>query len=99
MAKQQPLGVTRNLRVLGEHVSAWRKLQRLTTTSVAARAGVSRNVLRAIEQGTGTTSTENLFRVLRVLGIADGIVSAADPYKSDVGKMRVDEVLPQRVRG
>jgi transcriptional regulator with XRE-family HTH domain len=99
MSKEQPLGVTRNLRVLGEHVSAWRKLQRLTTTSVAARAGVTRNTLRAIEQGTGTTSTENLFRVLRVLGIADGIVSAADPYKSDVGKLRVDEVLPRRVRG
>jgi transcriptional regulator with XRE-family HTH domain len=94
-----PLAVARGLRVLGEHVANWRKLQRLTAAQVAERAGISRQTLRAIEQGKGTASTENLLRVLRILGIIDGVVSAADPYQTDVGKLRASEILPKRVRG
>ncbi|MGH3164902.1 MAG: helix-turn-helix domain-containing protein [Trebonia sp.] len=94
-----PLAVARALRVLGEHVSNWRKLQRLTTAQVAERAGVSRDTLRSIEQGRGTASTENLLRVLRVLGSLDGVITAADPYQTDVGRIRADENLPKRVRG
>jgi transcriptional regulator with XRE-family HTH domain len=94
-----PLAVARALRVLGTHVSDWRKLQRLTAAQVADRAGISRDTLRAIEQGKGTASTENLLRVLRILGILDGVVAAADPYRTDVGRLRADEILPKRVRG
>jgi transcriptional regulator with XRE-family HTH domain len=93
-----PHAVGRGLRVLGEHVSAWRKLQRLTAAQVAERAGISRDTLRTIEQGKGTASTENLLRVLRILGILDSVLDAADPYQTDVGKLRVDEILPKRVR-
>jgi transcriptional regulator with XRE-family HTH domain len=93
-----PLAVGRGLRVLGEHVSTWRKLQRLTAAQVAERAGISRDTLRTIEHGTGTASTENLLRVLRVLGILDPVIAASDPYLTDVGKLRADEVLPKRVR-
>jgi transcriptional regulator with XRE-family HTH domain len=93
-----PLAVGRGLRVLGEHVSTWRKLQRLTAAQVAERAGISRDTLRTIEQGKGTASTENLFRVLRILGTLDSVLDAADPYRTDVGKLRADEILPQRVR-
>lgn len=28
----------------------------------------------------------------------DAVVAAADPYTTDIGKLRVDEQLPQRVR-
>ena len=93
-----PLAVARALRVMGTHVSNWRKLQRLTAVQVAERAGISRDTLRAIEQGKGTASTENLFRVLRILGILDNVVAAADPYQTDVGRLRADEILPRRVR-
>lgn len=94
-----PVAVGRGLRELGLHVSTWRKLQRLTTTQVAERAGVSRDTLRRIEHGTGTASSENLLRVMRALGVLDTFVAAADPYLTDVGKLRADEVLPKRVRG
>jgi transcriptional regulator with XRE-family HTH domain len=94
-----PLAVERALRVLGEHASNWRKLNRLTAAQVAERANVSRETLRAIEQGRGTASTENLLRVLRIIGIMDSVVAAADPYKTDVGRLRMDEILPKRVRG
>ena len=94
-----PLAVERALRVLGEHVSTWRKLNRLTAAQVAERANISRETLRAIEQGKGTASTENLLRVLRIIGIMDSVVAAADPYQTDVGRLRMDEILPKRVRG
>jgi transcriptional regulator with XRE-family HTH domain len=94
-----PAAVSRALRVLGTHASGWRKLQGLTTAQVAERAGISRDTLRAIEQGKGTASTENLLRVLRALGILDRIVAAADPYQTDVGRLRADEILPKRVHG
>ncbi len=79
-------------------MSNWRKLNRLTTAQVAERANVSRETLRAIEQGKGTASTENLLRVLRIIGIMDSVVAAADPYQTDVGRLRMDEILPKRVR-
>ena len=96
--KTTPLAVSRGLRVLGTHVSNWRKLQRLTAAQVAERANISRDTLRAIEQGKGTASSENLLRVLRILGILDAVVAAADPYQTDVGRLRMDEKLPKRVR-
>lgn len=94
-----PIAVSRALRVLGRQVSDWRKLQRLTAAQVAERAGISRDTLRAIEQGKGTVSMENLLRVLRILGILNDVVAAADPYLTDVGRLRADEILPKRVRG
>jgi transcriptional regulator with XRE-family HTH domain len=97
-ARVTPLPVERALRVLGEHVSTWRKLNRLTAAQVAERANISRDTLRAIEQGKGTVSTENLLRVLRILGIMDEVVQASDPYETDVGRLRMDETLPKRVR-
>ncbi len=98
MRKAIPISVSRTLRLLGEHVMTWRKLHRLTAATVAARANVTRDTLRAIEHGSGTASTENLLRVLRVIGVMDSVVRAADPYESDVGKLRASETLPIRVR-
>ena len=93
-----PIAVARSLRQVGTQVATWRKLQRLTAAQLAERAGLSKDTLRSIEQGKGTASTENLFRVLRIIGILDKIVAAADPYQTDVGRLRADEILPQRVR-
>jgi hypothetical protein len=36
--------------------------------------------------------------VLRALGLMDALPRALDPYESDVGRLRADEQLPQRVR-
>jgi transcriptional regulator with XRE-family HTH domain len=93
-----PLAVQRALRDLGRHVGAWRKLQQLPAATVASRAGISRDTLRAIEQGRGSPSTENLLRVLRALGVMEKVVASADPYTTDVGRLRAGEDLPRRVR-
>ena len=93
-----PRAVKHGLRELGVHVSTWRKLQRLTMAQVAERADISRETLRSIEQGKGTASIENLLRVCRALGTLDVLYASIDPYKTDVGRLRMDEILPVRVR-
>ncbi|HUY06819.1 MAG TPA: helix-turn-helix transcriptional regulator [Acidimicrobiales bacterium] len=99
MAGMTPPAVDRALKNLGENVATWRKLQRLSAEVLASRAGITRATLRKIEQGNGgTVGTENLFRVLRAIGVLDEIDKVTDPYRSDLGKLRADEILPQRVR-
>ncbi len=56
------------------------------------------NTLRRLEDGDGGVSFENVLRILRVLGVLDNLAKALDPYESDVGRLRSDEQLPQRVR-
>ena len=93
-----PLAVERALRRFGEDALTWRRLQRLTATEVADRAGVSVVTLRRLEHGGGSLSLENAFRIARALGLLDKLASTIDPYSTDVGRLRADEHLPQRVR-
>lgn len=83
---------------IGESVATWRKLQRLTAAQLADRAGVSRSTLSRLENGDPSVSLETVLRVWRALGILDSVTEAVDPFNSDIGRMRADEVLPQRVR-
>ena len=93
-----PIAVTRALRDLGDDVKTWRKLQRLTAAQVAERAGVSRGTLSRLEQGSGVVSLENTLRIARALGMLDKLAHAIDPYETDVGRLRSEEILPKRVR-
>jgi len=83
---------------LGRELNTWRKLRQLTAHELADRAGIGVATVHRLEAGDGAT-LENLLRVARALGILDTLVAALDPYNSDVGRLRADEVLPQRVRG
>lgn len=96
--RRPPPAVRRALRELGDHVATWRKLRGLTQAQLADRAGISPATLRQLEGGGGGISVENLLRVLRGLGILDGVAAAIDPYESDVGRLRADQRLPIRVR-
>lgn len=93
-----PPSVGRALRLVADDVSAWRKLRGLTQAQLADRSSVSRDTLVRLEAGDGGVSIENLLRVLRALGVLDSVPRALDPYETDVGRMRSDEQLPQRVR-
>jgi transcriptional regulator with XRE-family HTH domain len=93
-----PLAVRRAQRNLAESVTSWRKLRGLTQAQLAERADVSRGLVRRLEAGDGGVSIENLLRVLRALGIQDLLAMALDPFASDIGRLRADEELPQRVR-
>ncbi len=93
-----PGPVKRSLRQLGDHVTTWRKLQGLTSAQTAERAGISRGTLRRLETGEGSISLENTLKVVRVLGMLDGFTDSLDPMRTDVGRLRAEEHLPQRVR-
>lgn len=88
----------RRARELGEHVRTWRKLQNLRMDDLAERANVSRGVVHRIESGNLGVSLGSLLEVLRCLGQLDVLVEALDPYESDLGRMRADAHLPERVR-
>lgn len=93
-----PIAVRRSLRRAGERLQAWRKLRGLTQAQVADRAGIDRRTLRNLENGDGGVSFEVALRVFNALGILDGAVDALDPYATDLGRLRAEEQLPQRVR-
>jgi len=92
-----PIAVTSGLRSIGSDLATWRRLHRLTIAQVADRAGVSRDTVMRLEKGEGA-SVENLLRITRALGVMDSLVTALDPYQSDVGRLRSEESLPERVR-
>ena len=86
------------MREIAEHAATWRKLRGLTQVQVADRAGVSRDTVLRLEDGTGNISVEKLLRILRALGVMDGVAGSVDPYATDLGRLRADEQLPKRVR-
>jgi DNA-binding XRE family transcriptional regulator len=93
-----PLQVGRALRNVADDVAVWRKLRGLTQAQLADRAYISRDTLVRLESGDGGVSLENVLRVLRGLGILENVHQALDPYESDIGRLRSEERLPQRVR-
>ncbi|MDP9222620.1 MAG: helix-turn-helix domain-containing protein [Actinomycetota bacterium] len=93
-----PAPVRRAAGQLAESLQAWRKLQGLTQSQVADRAGIGVRTLARLEHGDAGVRVENLFRVLRALGLLDSLQEALDPYSSDLGRLRADEQLPRRVR-
>lgn len=84
--------------VVGQHLTAWRKLNGLTAEQVAERAGISRGTLRRLERGAPTVGLDVFLNVARVLGPLDDFVSSLDPYGTDLGRARADQALPKRVR-
>jgi transcriptional regulator with XRE-family HTH domain len=85
------------MRRLGEDLTTWRKLRDLTASEVADRAGVGVNTVLRLERGDGAT-LENVLRIARALGLLDTLTTALDPYATDVGRLRAEETLPERVR-
>jgi transcriptional regulator with XRE-family HTH domain len=96
--RPSPLQVKRALGTVGSSLEAWRKLRGLTQAQLASRAGLNRDTIVRLEKGEGGVSLENLLLVLRALGLQDVLPQALDPYESDIGRLRADEQLPQRVR-
>lgn len=83
---------------IADHIGAWRRLQGLTQAQLAERAGIDRKTLVALESSPGGTSLETVLRVARALGVLDSLTRALDPYETEMGRLRADERLPERVR-
>jgi transcriptional regulator with XRE-family HTH domain len=97
-SRRVPVAVGRSLAEASGHLVAWRKLRGLTQAQLADRAGVAVNTVRRLERGDGGVSFENVLRVLRALGILENLPAALDPYGTDLGRLRSEERLPERVR-
>ncbi|WP_219988867.1 helix-turn-helix domain-containing protein [Leucothrix pacifica] len=55
--------------LLGNLIRAARKEQKLTTTEVAERAGISRNFLQRIEKGDPKSNIGAFFEVATIVGV------------------------------
>ena len=96
--KPLPAAIRRAYRSLTEDIAAWRKLKGLTQEQLADRSGVALATLSRLERGEGGTSVYNLLKILRALGILDNVLKALDPYETDIGRLRSEQELPQRIR-
>ena len=62
---------------LGDRLKHLRKAQRLGTVELAARAGITRNTLRAVESGDPAPSIGTYLRVMSVLGVGGDLALLA----------------------
>lgn len=83
---------------LGEQLQLWRKLLGLPAQVVAERAGISRSTLTRLEHGKVKVGLDSFLNVCAALGILEQVVTATDPYETDFGRARADQLVPQRVR-
>lgn len=93
-----PAKVTRAAQDLGAHVRTWRKLLGLTIQDVADRAALNPKTVSRLEHGDVGVGLEAFLGIARSLGRLDALVEALDPYETDFGRARADDVLPERVR-
>lgn len=98
MARPPSQAALRSAHEIGDQFRSWRKLLGLTAQQLADRAGISRGTLRRIETGDAGVSFIAVLSVARGLGVLDRITAATDPYETDLGRLRADHQLPQRVR-
>lgn len=66
---------------LGDRLRICRLKRRFEQTELAERAGISDRTVRALEKGTGS-SVESLLRVMKALGILEGLDAMVPPGPS-----------------
>ena len=82
----------------GASLKTWRVIYELKAAQVADRAGISPGTLHKIESGDSSVSVGAFLEVVRSLGLLDAFKESLDPLNSDLGRMRVSENLPKRIR-
>jgi transcriptional regulator with XRE-family HTH domain len=93
-----PLPVKRALAKLGQDIHSARVRRRITTTTMAERAFITRMTLRKVERGDAGVSLGIYATVMFVLGLAPRIADLADSRTDEVGLQLEEERLPKRVR-
>jgi len=86
----------RILKALGENIRLARLRRRFSTTLVAERAGISRNTLRAIEQGEATVAFGAYANVLLSLNLEKDLTHIA--RDDELGRKLQDAGLPVKAR-
>jgi DNA-binding XRE family transcriptional regulator len=93
-----PLPVSRALRKLGGDIRDARRRRRIPTTTMAARAAISRTTLVKVEKGDPGVRLGIYATALFVLGLTDRIGDLADIRHDKTGLALEEEHLPRRIR-
>ncbi|HET6456440.1 MAG TPA: helix-turn-helix transcriptional regulator [Armatimonadota bacterium] len=88
--------VQRRLTSLGENLRLARLRRELSAEMVAERAGISRQTLSSLENGSGSVSMATYVQVLFVLGLEKDLDLLA--RDDELGRKLQDAKLPIRVR-
>ena len=91
-----PPRVQRTLEALGENIRLARLRRDLSAEMVAERAGISRQTLSALENGSGSVSMASWIQVLFVLGLEKDLEAVA--RDDELGRALQDAKLPSRRR-
>ena len=83
---------------IGQSLKTWRRIYELKATQVAQRAGISLGTLSKIENGDPSVSAAAFLEVVRSVGLLDTLIDSLEPLNHDLGRARVTESLPKRVR-
>jgi len=93
-----PLPVKRAVAKLGQDIRSARLRRRITTTTMAERAFITRTTLRKVENGNPGVSLGIYATVMFVLGLAPRLADLADTRTDEVGLQLEEERLPKRIR-
>jgi transcriptional regulator with XRE-family HTH domain len=98
MSKQLTRATEDAFKEVGESIATWRRIYALKASQVAERAGISLGTLRKIENGDPSIGVSAFLEVLRSLGLLRNLTESLDPMNSDLGRARVTDRLPKRIR-
>lgn len=82
----------------GGSLKNWRLIYELKAAQVAERAGISVGTLHKIEKGDPSVSVSAFLEVVRSLGLLDAFTESLDPLSHDLGRARLSDKLPKRIR-
>ncbi len=97
-APKLPLPVARALRKLGADIRDARLRRRIATTTMAARASISRTTLGKIEKGDPGVAIGIYATVLFVLDLHTRLGELGDARTDELGLQLEEERLPKRIR-
>jgi transcriptional regulator with XRE-family HTH domain len=93
-----PQHLRRGISKLGADIAIARRKRSLTIEMMAERIGVHKNTYLKVEKGDPTVAFGIYAMTLFVLGLADALISLADPGRDDTGLLLDAEHLPKRIR-
>ena len=96
-SKPLPLPVKRALKKLGADLADARKRRRISTSTMAQRAMISRTTLVKVEKGDPGVSIGVIATVMFVLGMTDRLADIADASHDRLGLNLESEKLPKRI--
>ena len=96
-SKPLPLPVKRTLKKLGADLADARKRRRISTSTMAQRAMISRTTLVKVEKGDPGVSIGVIATVIFVLGMTDRLADIVDASHDRLGLDLESENLPKRI--